>query len=247
MALATLTSAGFCIGDRRVGHGHPCFIVAEISGNHNGEFQHALKLIRVASGARADAVKFQAFTMDEILGLRGRGRAPRPWEAMTLPALYGKVITPAEWFPALFAEAKHRGLIPFASVFGTESLAMLERLDCPMYKIARPERDHLDLLRAVRGTGKPVLVSGRDIYCPGGYPCTPEELRLSKLTLSWFGLSCHCPDPLVGPLAVAYGAHYLEAHLTLDDGVATMDDCVNFTATQFAELVKLIRKAEVMR
>lgn len=235
------------IGQREVGNGQPCFIVAEISGNHNGDLQRALWLIQAAARAGADAVKFQAFTMHEILTLRGTGQAPKPWGHLTLPELYAAVITSHEWFPALFAEAKHRGLVPFASVFGADSLAMLEALDCPAYKIARPERDQLWLLRAVQATGKPVLVSGRDIYCPGGYPCLPEELRLSKLTLSWLGLSCHCPDPVVGPVAVAYGAHYLEAHLTLDDELPTMDDCVNFTERQFTELVRLTRKAETMR
>jgi len=247
------------IAGREIGAGQPCFIVAEISGNHNGSFQRAIALIQAASQAGAGAVKFQAFTMEEILALRGTGPAPPPWEAVTLPELYAKVITPAAWFPALFAEAIHRGLIPFSSVFGTDSLAMLEQLHCPAYKIAKADRGQLNLLRAVQATGKPVLVSGRDIYCPGGYPCTPEELHLAKLSFSWLnlhtrvsgvawlGLSCHCPDPLVGPLAVAYGAHYLEAHLTLDDGPATMDDCVNFTASAFAELVRLTRKAEVMR
>ena len=235
------------IAGQEIGAGQPCFIVAEISGNHNGDFQRAVHLIHAASRAGASAVKFQAFTMEEILALRGTGRAPAPWDTLTLPQLYAKVITPASWFPALFAEAIHRGLIPFASVFGTDSLAMLERLHCPAYKIAKPDRDQLDLLRAVHATGKPVLVSGRDIYCPGGYPCKPEELRLAKLGRSWLGFSCHCPDPLVGPLAVAYGAHYLEMHLTLDDGIPTMDDCVNFTASRFAELVRLTRRAEVMR
>jgi len=235
------------IAGREIRAGQPCFIVAEISGNHNGDFQRALNLIQAASWAGATAVKFQAFTMDEILALRGTGCAPSPWEDLTLPQLYAKVITPAAWFPALFAEAIHRGLVPFSSVFGTDSLVMLERLHCPAYKIAKPDRDQLDLLRAVHATGKPVLVSGRDVYCPGGYPCKHEELRLAKLSLSWLGLSCHCPDPLVGPLAVAYGAHYLEMHLTLDDGIPTMDDCVNFTTSQFAEMVRLVQKAEAMR
>ncbi|HLE04894.1 MAG TPA: N-acetylneuraminate synthase family protein [Anaerolineales bacterium] len=235
------------IAGREIRAGQPCFIVAEISGNHNGDFQRALNLIQAASWAGATAVKFQAFTMDEILALRGTGCAPSPWEDLTLPQLYAKVITPAAWFPALFAEAIHRGLVPFSSVFGTDSLVMLERLHCPAYKIAKPDRDQLDLLRAVHATGKPVLVSGRDVYCPGGYPCKHEELRLAKLSLSWLGLSCHCPDPLVGPLAVAYGAHYLEVHLTLDDGIPTMDDCVNFTTSQFAEMVRLVQKAEAMR
>lgn len=247
MGPATLTNPTIIVGHREIGPGHPCFITAEISGNHNGDFQRAIKLIQAAARAGADGVKFQAFTMEEILGLRGSGQAPPPWDAMTLPELYAKVITPLRWLPALFAEARHRGVIPFASVFGPESLAALKAVDCPLYKIAKPERDRLDLIRMVRETAKPVLVSGRDIYCPGGYPCRAEELRLQKLTLSWFGLSCHCPDPLAGPVAVVYGARYLEFHLTLDDGIPTQDDVVNLTERQFQQMVRWTRTAEAMR
>lgn len=234
------------IGDRRLAAGHPCFIAAELSGNHNGDLNRALKLIHAAREAGADAVKFQAFTLEEILALRGEGQAPAPWDAYTKRDLYTKALTPAEWFPSLFAEARRVGLIPFASVFGEASLAILERLGCPAYKIAKPERSNVPLITAVRATGKPVLISGTDIYCPGGYPCRPEELRLRRLALAWRGLSCHCPDPLVGPLAVSHGARYLEFHLTLDDGVPTLDDCVNLTASQFRELVRLTRNAEAM-
>lgn len=235
------------IADRDIGPGHPCFLVAEVSGNHNGSLDRALALIEAARLTGADAVKFQAFTMEEILGLRGEGQAPAPWDAFTKRDLYERVITPADWFPTLFEVVRGSGLIAFSSVFGLQSLALLESLACPLYKIAKPEHENPELLKAVRATGKPILASGREIYCPGSYPCQPSDLRLGRLALGYFGLSCHCPDPLVGPVAVAYGAHYLEAHLTLDDGVPTLDDCVNFTASRFRELVQLIRRAEVMR
>lgn len=234
------------IAGRELGTGQPCFIVAEMSCNHNGDLQRAFDIIYAARDAGATAVKFQAFTLSEMLALRGEGQAPPPWDAYTKRELYAKALTPIGWFYALFERARAVGLIPFASVFGRDSLALLEALDCPAYKIAKPERDNVALIGAVKATNKPVLISGRDIYCPGGYPCRPEELRLRCLALAWRGLSCHCPDPNVGPVAVTCGAHYLEFHLTLDDGVPTLDDCVNLKASQFAEMVRLTRAAEAM-
>ena len=248
------------IPDREIGAGHPCFIAAEISGNHNGSLDRAIALINAADEAGADAVKFQAFSMDEILALRGTGQAPPPWESMTLAELYAKVITPREWFPTLFQEARSCGLIPFASVFGLESLAMLESLDCPAYKIAKPERNNRRLVGQTAAIGKPVLVSAEawgDIYepgdnvhavfCPAGYPASRVKLGQMWRTGGWFvGLSCHLPDPLAGAVAIAHGAHYLEFHLTLADDIPTLDDCVNLNASQFRQMVQLVRRAEAM-
>ena len=76
------------IEGREIGPGHPCLIVAEISGNHMGKLELALALIDEAAMAGADAVKFQAFTMAEILALRGDGQAPAPWDSWTLRDLY---------------------------------------------------------------------------------------------------------------------------------------------------------------
>lgn len=236
------------VANRALGPGYPCFLVAEVSGNHNGDLKRALALVDAISQTGADAVKFQAFTMDEILALRGTGPAPAPWQDFTLPELYAQVRTPLEWFPALFSRARQRGLMPFASIFGPESLACVcaPAVDSPLLKLAKPERDRLDLRALAQETGRPLLISGRDLYCPGGYPCQPKELRLHELR-RWFGLSNHCPHPVVGPLAVSYGAHYLECHVTLDDGVPTLDDCVNFRVPQFRELVTWTRQAEAMR
>ena len=235
------------IANREIGLDRPVFCVAEISGNHNGDLDRALRLIQAAKDAGADAVKFQAFTLEEILALRGTGQAPPPWEAMSLPELYAKLITPAEWFPALFTYARQIGIIPFSSVFGRDSLAMLEKLDCPAYKIAKPECRNWDLRKLVAATRKPFFVSGDSIHCPGGYPARLEDMAWLDWPVAAIGLSSHCPDPVVGPVAVAYGAEYLEFHMMLDDGVPTLDDPVNLTASQFAEMVRLARKAETMR
>lgn len=244
------------IGEREISLRHPALLVAEISGNHNGSLDRAIQLIHAARSAGADAVKFQAFTLPEILALRGTGTAPPPWDSFTLPELYAKVITPHDWFPQLFAETRSLGLIPFASVFGKDSLAMLESLDCPAYKIAKPEARCRELVQMVAATGKPVFISGLvhpapnayAIHCPGGYPAKLDALQLEVFGEgSWyFGLSCHCPDPLAGAMAVARGAKYVEYHLTLDDGVPTLDDCVNLGPWRFGQMVGMVRQVEEM-
>ncbi|OFV82175.1 MAG: hypothetical protein A2W26_00590 [Acidobacteria bacterium RBG_16_64_8] len=227
-------------------NGTRAFLAAEISGNHNGDLSRALALVHAAARTGADGVKFQAFTLNEIVGLRGDGQAPPPWDSMTLPELYTKLHTPLEWLPTLFAEALGLGLMPFASVFGKRSLEALEACRCPLYKIAKPERHNSALILMVRATLKPVLISGIDVYCPGGYPCRPEELQLRAHLAEYDGLSCHCPDPMVGAVAAALGAKYIEYHVTLDDGVPTLDDPVNLTASQFADMVRMVRQAEAM-
>lgn len=233
------------IADREIGPGHSTFIVAEISGNHNGNYDRALTLIRTAWATGADAVKFQAFTVEEILMLRGEGQALAPWERFTNRQLYERIITPGTWLPALFQKARAFGLVPFASVFGLKSLALLESVGCPAYKIAKSEAGCRWLIDAAQATGKPVLISGKTVHCPGGYPCHHHELDLARLR-ELPALSCHCPDPWVGALAVACGAHYLEFHLTLDDGIETLDDPVNLPAPAFADMVAWVRRAEIM-
>ena len=84
------------------------------------------------------------------------------------------------------------------------------------------------------------------VYCPVGYPVRPSDVRLPDFGDTFIGLSSHCPDIVIAPIAVARGAKYLEFHLTLDDGVPTLDDCVNLTATRFREMVRLVRRAEMM-
>lgn len=264
------------IGKRTVGPGHPCFVVAEISCNHTGSFDHARLLVKAAKDAGADAVKFQAFTIPEILKLRGEGPAPSPWQHLAKADLYCKAVTPLEWLPELFDLADKLGLVAFASVFGYDSLAALERLNCPAYKIARTDNQEGWLIDAVRSTRKPVFISREiidattlvqvehppesldgtiPIYCPVGYPASPDQLSLKYLgpygwarDLGYFGLSSHCLDPMVPVLAIGLGAHYLEYHLMLEEGKygdqMPLDTLFSLNPRSFTEMVMRVRKAE---
>jgi sialic acid synthase SpsE len=257
------------IGGVEIGQGQPCRFVAEISNNANGKFDNAIRLIDAAKAAGADFVKFQCYTADELVALRGDGPAPEPWGAQgwTMRTLYERAATPLEWFPALFQHARDIGIVPFSSVFGLGSLVVLEKCACPAYKIAKMENGQSGLIEAVHSRNKPVLMSTSEasfgkagwmfyrahtMYCPGGYPCDPADVRLPNFggdiysQHSHIGLSSHCMDPLLPIAAVARGCKLIEMHFMLDDEPSELEANVSLTASQFGNMVKAVRRVEQM-
>lgn len=244
-----------------IGHGHPCRTVAELSNNHNGKLENAIRLLNCAKAAGADFAKMQAYTPDELVALRGDGLAPSQWgeQGWTMRDLYTKAMTPREWFPELFAHAKRIGLPLFASVFGGGSLMLMEDMGCPAYKIASLDRDARLLAAGVRATGKPVLVSIPDwdpdttaqytadmfLYCPPGYPQPRMELR-AFLYNSRRGFSYHGTDPLLPVYAAVNGAVLLECHMQLSDEPSELEANISLTEIQFATMVHEIRKVEAL-
>lgn len=134
------------------------YIVAEISCNHLGRLERALTLIDAAKKAGADAVKFQCWARDMMV-LTDHRIEGTAWNTRSMKELYAEAWTPWNWFPALFEHAKRVGIECFASVFDHESLAFLEGLGCPRYKIASFEIVDLSLIKAVAKTGKPIVIS----------------------------------------------------------------------------------------
>lgn len=152
------------IAGRSVGVGHPCFLVAEMSANHEGSFEKAMELVRAAKRVGADAIKLQTYRPDTItLDVNKPDfKLPKesPWaESGTLYRLYEKAFTPWEWHAPLFAEAKKLGLIAFSSPFDATAVDLLEKLDAPAYKIASLEIGDVPLLKRVAQTRKPVILS----------------------------------------------------------------------------------------
>jgi pseudaminic acid synthase len=146
-----------------VGPGHPAYLVAELSGNHNRDLGRALELIHAAAEAGANAVKLQTYTADTITIQTNRPEftitTDGPWRGRTLHDLYDEAHTPWSWHPRLFEEAKTRGLDIFSSPFDPTAVDLLESLETPAYKIASFELVDDALLRKVGGTGKPVILS----------------------------------------------------------------------------------------
>lgn len=203
------------IGKRKIGAGHPAFIVAELSANHGQSFEKAVKLVQAAAEAGADAVKLQTYTPDTMTMnsrkewfLVGGKDNPGSWQGKTLYELYQEAYTPWEWHPKLKAVADDLGIILFSTPFDETAVDFLERIDVPCYKIASYEVNDIPLLKKVAQTGKPVIISL-------GY-ATSEEAELAVSTLRDNGAK----DIAVLHCVTGYSDDPVSEHMHLK----TMDD-----------------------
>jgi pseudaminic acid synthase len=231
----------------------PCIVIAEIGNAHAQDFRRATRLLDAAKACNATWAKLQTYTPDELIKLRGDGKAPPPWDNMTMRELYGIAQTPLEWLPALFGYAEAIGLPLFSSVFGGESLDALEAVGCPMYKVASFERDAKELQDAVEKTGKPWMISRPDyphaviptLYCPPNYPQTEIDLRVIKLG-HFEGFSYHGTDWRVPASSVEFGAQIVECHFQLDAEPNPLESNVSLGEKDFAHMVEAIRRYEAI-
>jgi len=196
------------IGGKQIGDDQPCFIIAEMSGNHNLEYARAEEIVRAAKEAGADAIKLQTYTADTItLNSDSPSFYTQKgglWSGQTLYQLYKQAYTPWEWQPKLKKLADELGIILFSSPFDITAVDYLEKMDVPAYKIASFEINDVQLLRKVAGTGKPIIIStgiasledielavqvcreaGNDqiilLKCTSAYPAPYEEMNLCMI------------------------------------------------------------------
>lgn len=215
------------IGNKYIGVGHPCFIVAEMSGNHNMDFGRAKEIIKAAADAGADAVKLQTYTADTIT-LDSKQpyfytETGGLWEGQTLYDLYKRAYTPWEWQPKLKELADELGIILFSSPFDVTAVDFLEKMNVPAYKIASFEINDTQLLKKVAETGKPIMIStgiadiadidlavqtckgaGNEqivlLKCTSSYPALYEEMNLALIPnmKETFGCSAGLSDHSLG-------------------------------------------------
>lgn len=195
------------IEGRFIGPGHAPYIVAEMSGNHNGELERAFRILDAAKAAGADAVKIQTYRADTItIDHTGPGFVVEGglWDGRRLFELYEEAHTPWDWHGPIFDYGRKIGITVFSSPFDPTSVDLLEALGAPAYKIASPELIDLPLIRYVAKTGKPIIMStgmatleeigeaveaareaGAEdlivLHCTAAYPAPPEEANLSTI------------------------------------------------------------------
>ena len=153
----------FRIGDKNIGASEPAFIIAELSGNHNGQIANAIDAVIAAKKTGADAIKLQTYTADTITIDSDKEyfhiKHGTIWDGTTLHALYQQAYTPWEWHAELFRIAREEGIICFSSPFDDSAVDLLESLDAPAYKIASPEILDIGLIEKTAKTKKPVIIS----------------------------------------------------------------------------------------
>ena len=209
----------FEIDGVKVGGNSPCYVIAEMSANHGGSIDEALRMIHAAKDMRADAVKLQTYRADTITlncnNTDFRLPTKNPWEKFqTLYSLYDRAHTPWEWHEELFKEARRIGITIFSSPFDHTSVELLESLNTPAYKIASPEITDIPLIARVAKTGKPVIVSTGLAEL--------EDIALAVETLRKNG----CEDLAILRCTTAYPAQPSDSNLALLPDMAKRFKCV---------------------
>ena len=196
------------INGRVVGPGRAAYVIAEVSANHNQDFEQAVRIVKAAKQAGADAIKLQTYTPNTI-SLKSdkeyfRVSGGTLWDGKTLYDLYEEACTPWEWQPKLKQVANDLGLDLFSSAFDETAVEFLEDMGVPAHKVASFELVDIPLIRKMARTGKPLIMSSgmasleeieeamaaaREsgatqialLKCTSAYPASPEEMNLRTI------------------------------------------------------------------
>jgi pseudaminic acid synthase len=254
------------------------FFVAEISANHNGSLLHAKKLIKIAKKYGADAVKLQTYTPDTLTiksnkpDFKIKGGL---WNGKTLWDLYEKAQTPFEWHKELFDYARKLKIICFSTPFDESVVDFLESLNCPFYKVASFEMNHIPLIKKIAQTKKPIIIStgmanlkeidtayktakkngAKEIillYCVSNYPSKISDFNFNNIRIlkkrynCKVGFSDHSTDNKVVAAAIAAGAEIIEKHIALEGQKKGFDLAFSLKGKEIKDYARVIKDASLM-
>ena len=260
------------IGDKIIGDGHPCFIIAEIGINHNGDINLAKKLIDNAVMTGCDAVKFQKRTVDVVYTKEELAKDRSSVFGETNGDLKRGLEFGFDEYAQIDKYCKERGIIWFASCWDEGSVDFIDQFNPPCYKISSACLTDDELVKYTRSKGKPILLStgmssmeqiehavkilGTDnlviYHCTSTYPSDNQEMNLKAIEA--FRNKFDCPIGFSGHergvtpsvLAVAFGANSVERHITADRTLWGSDHAASLETHGLFILVRDIRQVPVL-
>ena len=259
------------IGSKTVGDGYPTYIVAEIGINHNGNLDMAKEMIAVAARYGVDAVKFQKRTPELCVPPEQRGQMREtPWGYITYLDYRYKVEFGEPEYREIDRYCREMGITWFSSVWDVPAVDFMEQYQPVCYKIPSASLTDHELLKRVRATGRPIILStGMSTveqikaatqvtgfnnlmltHTTSTYPCEPEELNLKAIQMLKetfpvpVGYSGHEVGLIPSAVAVALGACLIERHITMDRALWGSDQAASVEPGGVEKLVKYIRVTE---
>ena len=259
------------IGDRWVGQGHPTFVTAEIGINHNGDLNIARRLIDVAVMAGCDAVKFQKRNPQKAVPPEYQNvMRETPWGLMTYLDYRYRVEFGKDEYAEIDRYCREKSILWFASCWDEDSVDFIEQFSPPCYKIASASLTDITLLKKIRSTGRPrILSTGMSTmdeiraavellgspnlliaHSTSAYPCPSEELNLRVIDSLQKAFDCpvgysgHEVGLQTTYAAVVIGAAFVERHITLDRAMWGSDQAASVEPWGLMRLVRDIRVIE---
>ncbi len=257
------------IGGRKVGDGHPVYVIAEVGINHNGSLDIAKQLIDAAAGAGCDAVKFQKRTVD-VVYTKDELAKPRenPFGATNGDLKRGLEFGAVQ-YQGIDKHCREKKIHWFASPWDEASVDFLEKFNPPCHKVASASLTDKSLLKRIQSTKRPVILStgmstmeeieaavsvlGEEqlviLHCTSTYPSEPVELNLrvmfklrERFKKAVIGYSGHEVGLLPSVIAAALGACVIERHITLDRAMWGSDQAASVEVPGFERLVRDVRQ-----
>ncbi len=260
------------IGNKIVGDGFPCFIIAEIGINHNGSVELAKKMIDIAVTTGCDAVKFQKRTVDVVYTKEELAKERKSVFGNTNGDLKRGLEFGEKEYKEIDKYCKQKGIIWFASCWDEGAVDFIDKFNPPCYKIASASLTDDNLLKYTKSKGKPIILStgmstmeeiehavsilGEDnlviLHCTSTYPSNTEEMNLKVIQTfkEYFncpiGYSGHERGVTPSVIAVAIGANVVERHITVDRTNWGSDQAASLETSGLYHMVRDIRQTPIL-